>query len=438
MNKFNYSNSTNGPIKTLAVDINDPLPEIIPNQIDDLTYVSALLLVKFNGFVIGTLNIPFNGKGVSNLELAREIWSDLHTEIKASHQQFKLAQPHHLPISGYGIKLTTDKVRPFLMEFGPPVSIVVATRNRTASLRLTVQSILELDYPSFNLIIVDNAPSTNETELYITEEFGNDPRVTYLRENKPGLAAAHNKGLSVVYSPIVAFTDDDVTVESNWLTEIVRGFTVNENVAAVTGMIWPAKLETSAQIWTEQFGGFGKGVKQKLFGIAHQQNKGPLFPYTVGEFGSGANMAFKTNILRQIGGFDTALGAGSQGMGGDDLDAFFQIITHGFDLVYEPNAVVWHTHRADYEGLFRQAFGYGVGFTAFLTKCIAQKPERLFFMVRKLPAALSHLFKPNSRKNQSKKEDFPRELSVQEKKGMLYGPLAYIKGQREKPSFRVK
>ena len=73
----------------------------------------------------------------------------------------------------------------------------------------------------------------------------------------------------------------------------------------------------------------------------------PLYPYTAGVFGSGANMAFRADALRAMGGFDTSLGAGSAALGGDDLAAFFDVIEAGHTLVYEPTAFVRHRHRAD-------------------------------------------------------------------------------------------
>jgi cellulose synthase/poly-beta-1,6-N-acetylglucosamine synthase-like glycosyltransferase len=85
--------------------------------------------------------------------------------------------------------------------------------------------------------------------------------VRYVREDRPGLAIAHNRGLQEVTASLVAFTDDDVQVDPGWLRELVLEFLADERVACVTGLILPMQLETPSQAWIEQFGGFGKGFE---------------------------------------------------------------------------------------------------------------------------------------------------------------------------------
>ena len=70
-------------------------------------------------------------------------------------------------------------------------------------------------------------------------------------------------------------------------------------------------------------------------------------------------------------------------MGGDDLAAFYDVITAGHRLVYEPAAIVLHQHHRDYAGLRRQTYGYGAGLGAHLTRCLLRDPR----MALGLPAA---------------------------------------------------
>jgi hypothetical protein len=196
-------------------------------------------------------------------------------------------------------------------------------------------------------------------------------------------------------------------------------------------MILPAELETQPQEWIEEFGGFAKGLAPRIFDLDGHRPRHPLYPYTAGMFGSGASMAFKTAVLREMGGFDPALGAGSKGVGGDDLAAFFDVIASGHQLVYQPSAILHHWHRRDYPGLVRQAWGYGVGLTAFLTKTLMDRPSRLFELIVRLPHGVLYLFSPESPKNRRKRDDYPEELTRAERKGMLYGPLAYLRSRRQ-------
>jgi hypothetical protein len=141
-------------------------------------------------------------------------------------------------------------------------------------------------------------------------------------------------------------------------------------------------------------------------------------------------MAFKTAVLRSFGGFDPALGAGSRGVGGDDLAAFFEVVSRGFSLVYEPAAIVRHWHRREYDGLRKQAYGYGVGLTAYLTKTLLDRPSRFFDLVRRVPSGLKHILCSGSAKNSGKLCDYPKELTRIERRGMLEGPFAYLSSRR--------
>jgi GT2 family glycosyltransferase len=320
--------------------------------------------------------------------------------------------------------------RAAVLAAAPFVSVVIATHNRTESLRATLHSLLALEYPHYNIIVVDNAPSNNATAQMIRQEFAHEARIRYIYEAQAGLAVAHNRGLQEVTAPIVAFTDDDVLVDRHWLTEIVRSFRSAERVGCVTGMIIPAELETPAQGWIEQFG-FSKGFEQRIFDMEEHRPPSPLHPYTAGAFGSGANMAFDTQILHAVGGFDPALGAGSLAMGGDDLASFFQIVASGYRLIYQPAAFVRHWHRRDYAGLRRQAYGYGVGLTAYLTKTLVDRPTRLLDFARHAPRGLQYAFKLRSPQSVPDPHGYPRELTTLEHQGMLYGPIAYLRSRHK-------
>jgi hypothetical protein len=164
-------------------------------------------------------------------------------------------------------------------------------------------------------------------------------------------------------------------VDKHWLAEIVMGFTVAEKVACVTGMIFPAELQTPTQMWIEQYAGFNKGYVRRVFDLDENRTHSSLYPYTAGTFGSAANMAFQTSILRDMGGFDPALGAGSVARGGDELAIFFKTITTGYKIVYQPAAIVHHRHHHDYIKLRQQAYNYGIGLTAYLTSALIDRPQ---------------------------------------------------------------
>lgn len=408
------------PRRVLEVDIAEPLPDLTATYSETgARYTHAYTLVRHHSQPLGFIEVELGESGVRAGELAALIGRKLGVEGQAAGKRKQAAEP---------TSALSNSLQPVAAATLPFVSVIIATHNRTQSLASCLASLSGLSYPNYEVIVVDNAPSTSETFDYIRNTFSSS-RIRYVREDTPGLAVAHNRGLLEARGDIVAFTDDDVRIDRHWLMKIVEGFALAAGVGCVTGMIVPAELETPAQVWLEQYGGFNKGFEVSMFNLTDHRPQSPLYPYTAGVFGSGANMAFRRDVLRAIGGFDPALGAGSKGVGGDDLAAFFDVIKHGYTLVYQPAAIVHHWHRRDYEGLRRQAYGYGVGLTAFLTKTLIDQPQRLFDILPRIPQALFYAFSPTSPKNAKKQADYPEELSRLERKGMLYGPVAYVKSR---------
>lgn len=425
------------PIRVLEVELGQPLPAV--PALDEATgrrYRRAMALARWHARPLGIVDLHLDEHGLSAEDYARQIWRALHAQINAHLREQGLPEATGLGVDGVAGVPADARVRERSFADAPFASVIVATRDRPESLATCLRHLLSLEYPRYEIIVVDNAPKTAATANLVRRRYGDLARVRYVREDRPGLAAAHNRGVRAAKGAIVAFTDDDVVVDARWLAELVGGFRAAENVGCVTGSILPVELETPAQVWIEQYGGFGKGFRRRIFDLAENRPRSPLYPFTAGMFGSGANMAFTVSALRASGGFDPALGAGSVALGGDDLAAFFGVITSGYRLVYEPAAIVHHLHRRDYAGLRRQVYGYGVGLTAYLTKALIDTPQLLAGFAAKVPYGLVYALSARSPKNAKKLGDYPEELTRLERRGMLYGPLAYLRGRRQSRDLR--
>lgn len=311
----------------------------------------------------------------------------------------------------------------------PHVTVVIATRDRAESLRRCLESLLTQSYADMDIVVVDNAPSSSETFDLIETVYAGRAPITYVLEEKPGLARAHNAGVAAAKGEVIAFTDDDVIVDPAWVAAIAANFALSDRIGCVTGLILPAELETRAQYWTERHGGFGKGLARRVFDPVRPEAEGPLFPYAAGAFGSGANMAFRRETLARMGGFDATLGAGTLARGGDDLDGFFAALSAGYQIAYEPGAIVWHHHRRSEEGMRRQAYGYGVGLGAYLTKLIVEEPSRIGIFLRRFPAALRHLFSRKEGKLARLPDDYPSRLVWSERLGIVMGIRGYLQSR---------
>jgi len=322
-------------------------------------------------------------------------------------------------------------------RYAPLITVVIATRERPDLLARCLESVDALRYPRVEVVVVDNDPVTDATGELLRERFAD--RVRYVREPVRGLAAAHNRGVAEALGEIIAFTDDDVVIDPGWLEAIAAGFADESGergdprVGCVTGLILPARLGTRTQVMLEAHGGFAKGFRRRGYRMDRPPADEPLFPFTAGRFGSGANMAFRARVLRDLGGFDPATGTGTPAKGGDDLLSFFRAVVNGHHLVYQPEALVWHHHRERPEDLDNQAFGYGAGLGAYLLAAVAREPRMIPGLLRRLPGGVRHALRTTGARTGADSQHahaWPARLSGLQRRGLLYGPVGYIRSRR--------
>jgi len=398
-------------------------PPAVPDRArNGQPYRRAAVLVRLHGTPLGCVEVPLHHGRLDRGGLDGAVETTLGDAIAA-----------HLRDDGgaAGAQLARPlciKRRERFLESAPRATVVVASRDGERTLAGCLDSLLAVDYPRYEVVVVDNASTGAGVASLVGARRRGTDRITYVREDTPGLAVAHNRGLREATGSIVAFTDDDVIVDRLWLAQLAKGFEVAPEVACVTGPILPLELETPAQLWAEAYWGLGKGFERRVFDRRAPDGE-RIYPYAAGVFGSGANMAFRTSVLRSLGGFDPALGTGSPAGGGDDLAAFFDVVSAGHRLVYEPTALVRHRHRPDYTSLERQAFAYGAGLAAHVTRTVIEEPRRVLEVAARAPQGLAHLFGPRSPKNARRPADFPRELMRAERRGMAIGGLAYMRAR---------
>jgi glycosyltransferase involved in cell wall biosynthesis len=240
------------------------------------------------------------------------------------------------------------------------LSLIICTRNRCAQLVRCLETIQHLKFERpWELVIVDNG-STDATATVIREfmEAASLP-VRCVSEPKPGLGNARNAGVAAASGQILAFTDDDCYPAADFLSRVWCAFG-DPSIGYISGRILlhdPADLPIATN----------ESIDPVVF-----RGKSFINPGGV----QGANMAFRREVLDEIGGFDGLFGTGSV-FPAEDLDAASRASANGWDGQYCPDIIVSHHHgrKAADTALIWKSYGVGIG--GCYMKLLLHGPQRL-------------------------------------------------------------
>ncbi|MEO0985818.1 MAG: glycosyltransferase [Cyanobacteria bacterium J06639_14] len=407
------------PIKVVDIELSETIPSLQGLH----QYYALKGLVRLHGVPLGYVQAPISlgqcsAQTLSKLILEQYSWAIICQLLK--NGLVSSQRPEDLNLE--------DLVKLPAADFDgamPLVTVAVCTRDRPEDMKLCLEAISKLDYPHLDILVIDNAPTTEGTKTLIDEHY---PHVRYVREPRPGLDWARNRAILEAQGDIIAYTDDDVAVDAGWARAIAQTFAENPEVMAVTGLVVPYELETEAQVLFEDYGGFGRGFEQNWY----QLQAGQSFPWQwlgAGQFGTGANMAYRRSVFEEIGYFDPALDVGTPTNGAGDLEMFIRVLQSGHALVYEPQAMIRHRHRREYAKLKRQISFNGSLYA--LWGCIAfAYPEHFWPCLR---IAIWWMFYWNVRRTLFgflHQTQFPIELILAEFQGAFAGMTAYQKATK--------
>lgn len=386
------------PTAIREVELSAPVPSF--ERLD--TYDRAMLVARLNGRVVGRVYVPVRSE---RLDAA-----DVHDALVKG-------------LDSTAWQATVDSLvgcdeREIVGVMPPTATVAICTRERPADLREALGATTALRNANHDLLVVDNAPTTDATRR-VVQQF---PRVRYVCEPKRGLNAARNRALLEARGEVIAFTDDDARPEPGWLDALVANFS-DPRVMAATGLTLPAELETAAQELFEEHCSFVRGFRRHVF---DGQRDNPL---AVGRVGAGANMALRRSVLARVGPFDERLDGGMPTRSGGDHEMFARILGSGFRIAYDPTAVSWHRHRRDYEDLLRTVYGYGVGVYAMWTGLLLERRE--LGALRLAWAWFRHGQLPELVRAMRGRGQHARAALVRaELRGCLHGPRAWFAARR--------
>jgi glycosyltransferase involved in cell wall biosynthesis len=216
------------------------------------------------------------------------------------------------------------------------VTVAICTWNRADLLDRTLAEMCQLRLPGgtdWELLVVNNN-CTDDTDRVIARHAAHLP-VRRLSEPKPGQCHARNCAVAAAAGELIVWTDDDVLVDPDWLAEHMAAAAAWPRAAFFGGTVDPW-FAVEPPRWIRR-------NLDRLGGYYVTRQLGPAVrPLADGELPFGANMAFRTNVLRQFA-FDPRIGhVGGELVGGDEVELVGRLRKAGHQGVWVGTARVRH------------------------------------------------------------------------------------------------
>jgi GT2 family glycosyltransferase len=216
----------------------------------------------------------------------------------------------------------------------------------------TIRSVLAGDDLPSEIVVGDQSRVSNEVLAGWSEHEG--CAVRYIHSETTGLSRARNISIRAASCDMRVIIDDDMFVERTWFSTIVRALKAEGPGTAVTGRVLPEPAASAP-------GGF---VPAPMTSGERARYRGRL----PRDILAGGHMAAYRQTLEAVGGFDERLGAGSAFPAADDNDLGYRLLASGYDILYVPEAVVYHRAWRPKSEYLTMRWRYGRGKGGFYGK----------------------------------------------------------------------
>jgi len=206
-------------------------------------------------------------------------------------------------------------------------SIIIVNWNAKVFLKGCLESILSQSFTDYEIILVDNASSDDSVD-FVKDNF---PQVKIIQNNKNiGFAEGNNIGIKNSHGEIIVLFNPDAVADKNWLSKLVDVLQSSKKIAAVTGKMY---------YLGDQYG------KDAVFCTWSKIDPYSATPYNFHnnepvskvDYLSGAAMVIKRDVFEKIGLMDS-----DYFLYFEETDLCARMIRAGYDLMYVPDAIVWH------------------------------------------------------------------------------------------------
>jgi GT2 family glycosyltransferase len=229
-----------------------------------------------------------------------------------------------------------------------PITVAVATRDRSAALRRCLAALLAGETLPAEVLIVDQSRREDLREVLSAMARPSGIQMRHLRQDADGLARSRNAAFSEATHDLVAVTDDDCVPEPGWVGAIAGAFAIDPPPDVVTGRVLPlgpaepGTFATSTRATTERCDYVGTHA-----------------PWLVG---TGANFCARRSVVAALQGYDERLGVGAGGGAGEDIELLDRLLRAGCRIRYEPDALIRHERKPLSSRMAtRVSYGRGIG-----------------------------------------------------------------------------
>jgi glycosyltransferase involved in cell wall biosynthesis len=215
------------------------------------------------------------------------------------------------------------------------VSVVLPTFNRCKIIEQSINSVLRQTYRNLELIVINDGSSDGTTE--VLQRLGVSDRRLRIIENSPniGLPSSRNKGVLASNGSLIFFSEDDLLLDENCISTLVRSFLSLRDLNQNVGAIGPRLVSVPAQANPQQEVVFVNPLTKDIrvnFQIDTGQPERVMFLHS-------CSLILRDALLK-VGGYDRNLYIGS--FSREESDFYFRLRNIGFNLFFEPKAITYH------------------------------------------------------------------------------------------------
>ncbi|MGD2045625.1 MAG: glycosyltransferase [Gemmatimonadota bacterium] len=232
----------------------------------------------------------------------------------------------------------------------PPVSVLVPAYNEGELMDRAIASLMELDYPEYEVVVIDDGSTDDTLERAARWEGRHGPvDVRVITKRNGGKAAALNAGIAASKHPFLLCMDADSYLDRKTLVRAIQHF-ADPSVGAVAGNV---KVENRGKLITrlqalEYIEGLNMPRRAQGFVAAVNIVPGPVG-------------MFRRETLEEVGGYETDTFA-------EDADLTLKLMAAGWRVVYEDAAIAWSEAPERWIDLVQQRYRWTRGILQAIRK----------------------------------------------------------------------